>query len=269
MNQMFADLFADDEGGYEPVKLVSPKEGFTPERKLDGAQELDARFETAEFLEAIGARPEDEITQEMAKEAAQKAFHDFAANVPDPVKKTTLANAKTPESVKRIVGMLANYDWQFVDEAHREPKRGIRAGVEVLHEELLALQVIDDVAAQDVKVRRLDRLVDLAPPHLRFARRFLDHELVVRRTAGMGAGAAHQRTFHGQGALLPTEGVLIQQSGGQVEVNRLRSLHAVRFESLPCLRRTHKKMAPNSMTGSPTASKPSMVQMAVGLSQYA
>ena len=116
---MFADLFADDEGGYEPVKLVSPKEGFTPERKLDGAQELDARFETAEFLEAIGARPEDEITQEMAKEAAQKAFHDFAANVPDPVKKTTLANAKTPESVKRIVGMLANYDWQFVDEAHR------------------------------------------------------------------------------------------------------------------------------------------------------
>lgn len=116
---MFADLFADDEGGYEPVKLVSPKEGFTPERKLDGAQELDARFETAEFLDAIGARPEDEITQEMAKEAAQKAFHDFAANVPDPVKKTTLANAKTPESVKRIVGMLANYDWQFVDEAHR------------------------------------------------------------------------------------------------------------------------------------------------------
>lgn len=116
---MFADLFADDEGGYEPVKLVNPKDGFTPERKLDGAQELDARFETAEFLEAIGARPEDEITQEMAKEAAQKAFHDFAANVPDPVKKTTLANAKTPESVKRIVGMLANYDWQFVDEAHR------------------------------------------------------------------------------------------------------------------------------------------------------
>ena len=119
MNQMFADLFADDEGGYEPVKLVSPKEGFTPEKKLDGAQELDARFETAEFLEAIGARPEDEITQEMAKEAAQKAFHDFAANVPDPVKKTTLANAKTPESVKRIVGMLSSYDWQFVEESQR------------------------------------------------------------------------------------------------------------------------------------------------------
>lgn len=120
---MFADLFADDEGetqaGYEPVALKAPKEGFTPAKKLDAAGELDARFETAEFLDAIGAKPEDEITQELGRAAAQKAFHDFAANVPDPVKKQTLADAKTPESVKRIVGMLANYDWQFVDEAHR------------------------------------------------------------------------------------------------------------------------------------------------------
>ena len=116
---MFADLFADDEGGYEPVKLVNPKDGFTPEKKVQPHDELDARLETAEFLEAIGAKPEDEITQELAKEAAQKAFHDFAANVPDPVKKTTLANAKTPESVKRIVGMLSSYDWKFVDEAQR------------------------------------------------------------------------------------------------------------------------------------------------------
>lgn len=119
MNLMFPDLVADDDGLYEPVGLVDPKAGFTPAKKLNPEQELDARFETAEFLEAIGARPEDEITQELAKEAAQKAFVDFSTNVPDPVKKTTLANAKTPESVKRIVGMLANYDWQFVDEAHR------------------------------------------------------------------------------------------------------------------------------------------------------
>lgn len=120
MNQMFPDLFADDdEGGYEPVKLVNPKEGFTPAKKLDATQELDARFETAEFLDAIGAKPEDEITHELAKEAAQKAFAEFSTNVPDPQKKTTLANAKTPESVKRIVGMLSNYDWQFVEESQR------------------------------------------------------------------------------------------------------------------------------------------------------
>lgn len=115
---MFPDLLADDEG-YEPVTLTQPKEGFTPQKKLTPEAELDARFETAEFLEAIGAKPEDEITQELAKEAAQKAFHDFAANVPDPVKKQNLANAKTPESVKKIVGMLSSYDWQFVEESQR------------------------------------------------------------------------------------------------------------------------------------------------------
>ena len=116
---MFPDLLADDEGAYEPVVLVTPKEGFTPQKKLDGPDELDARFETAEFLDAIGAKPEDEITKELAREAATKSFEDFVKNVPDPVKKQNLSNAKTPESVKRIVGMLSSYDWQFVEESQR------------------------------------------------------------------------------------------------------------------------------------------------------
>ena len=116
---MFPDLLADDEGGYEPVKLVNPKEGFTPQKKLDASDELDARFETAEFLDAIGAKPEDEITKELAREAAQKSFEDFVKNVPDPQKKQNLANVKTPEAVKRVVGMLSSYDWQFVEESQR------------------------------------------------------------------------------------------------------------------------------------------------------
>lgn len=119
MNIMFPDLMADDEGGYEPVKLTDPKEGFTPQKKLDASDELDARFETAEFLEAIGAKQEDEITKELAREAAQKSFEDFVKNVPDPAKRTNLANMKTPESVKRVVGMLSSYDWQFVEESQR------------------------------------------------------------------------------------------------------------------------------------------------------
>ena len=116
---MFPDLLADDEGGYEPVKLTNPKEGFTPQKKLDASDELDARFETADFLQAIGAKPEDEITKEIAKEAAQKSFEDFVKNVPDPQKKQNLANMKTPEAVKRVVGMLSSYDWQFVEESQR------------------------------------------------------------------------------------------------------------------------------------------------------
>lgn len=116
---MFPDLLADDEGDFEPVALTTPKEGFTPQKKLQPHEELDARFETAEFLDAIGAKPEDEITKEIAREAAGKAFEDFVKNVPDPVKRENLANMKTPESVKRVVGMLSTYDWQFVEESQK------------------------------------------------------------------------------------------------------------------------------------------------------
>ena len=98
---------------------MNPKEGFTPQKKLDASDELDARFETAEFLDAIGAKPEDEITKEIAREAASKSFEDFVKNVPDPQKKQNLANVKTPEAVKRVVGMLSSYDWQFVEESQR------------------------------------------------------------------------------------------------------------------------------------------------------
>ena len=115
---MFPDLLADDDG-YEPVVLHTPKDGFTLEKKLSPEDELDARFETAEFLEAIGAKPEDEITKELAREAASKSFEDFVKNVPDPVKRDNLKNLKTPESVKRVVGMLSTYDWQFVEESQR------------------------------------------------------------------------------------------------------------------------------------------------------
>ena len=119
MNLMFPDLQADDDGIYEPVGIIDPKKDFTPARKLTPEAELDARFETAEFLEAIGAKPEDEITKELAQEAAAKSFEDFVKNVPDPQKRTNLSNMKTPESVKRVVGMLSTYDWQFVEESQR------------------------------------------------------------------------------------------------------------------------------------------------------
>ena len=135
---------------------------------------------------------------------------------------------------------------QFLDEADRQAVVGIGAGVEILDEQLLALQVRDDVAAQHVEVRGVDRLVDLAPPDLRFARRLLDHELVVRRAAGVRAGAADERPLLREDALLAPDGVLVERRRGQVEMDGLRGLHAVRLESLPHLCRTHKNMTPNS-----------------------
>jgi hypothetical protein len=66
----------------------------------------------------------------------------------------------------------------------------------------------------------------------------------------MRAGSAHQRTFLREQTFLAPNGVLIKQSRGQVEMDRLRSLYSLRLESLPHLCRTHKNLTPNS-TGSP------------------
>ena len=135
---------------------------------------------------------------------------------------------------------------ELMDEANRQAIFRIGARVEVLHEELLALQVVDDVAPEDVEVRKLDWLVDLAPPDLRFARGFLHHELVVRRAAGMRAGPADERPLLREQAFLPANGMLVERSRGQVEMDGFRALHPVCFESLSHLGRTHKNMTPNS-----------------------
>jgi hypothetical protein len=110
---------------------------------------------------------------------------------------------------------------QFMNEADRQAVLLIGAGVQVLHEQFLRLEVIDDVAAQDVVVCGLNRLVDLTPPHVGIAARLLHDELVVGRAAGVSAGAADQRALNGQLPFLTTDGVLVQRRGRQIEMDGL------------------------------------------------
>ena len=98
---------------------------------------------------------------------------------------------------------------KFLDEADRQTVFGIGARIQILNKQLLPLQMRDDVAPQHVKLRRIDRLVDLAPPYLRVARRLLDDELVVGRAAGMRAGAADERAVLGKDAFLATDGMFV------------------------------------------------------------
>jgi len=156
---------------------------------------------------------------------------------------------------------------ELLDEADRQAVFGIGTGIQILDEQFLPLEVRNDVAAQRVELLQVNRLVDLAPPDLRVAGRLLDHELVVRRSTGMRAGAAHQGAVNGQLAFPPANGMLVKRCGGEVEVDRLRGLHAVRLETLPHLGGTHKNMTPNMLflrtVSVVHASKPSMVQMAI------
>ncbi len=99
---------------------------------------------------------------------------------------------------------------ELVNESDRQSILGIRARVKVLDEQLLALQVRDDVLAQQVELRGRNRLVDLAPPDVAFAGGFLDGELVVRRAAGVRAGAANERPFLRKLAFLPANGMFVE-----------------------------------------------------------
>ncbi len=81
----------------------------------------------------------------------------------------------------------------FGDDAHRHAETLIRTRITIEDEDVPILRVGQHLAQHRVKLLRLKGAVDLSPPDLIFGARFLNDELVVRRTAGVTAGAHHQR----------------------------------------------------------------------------
>jgi hypothetical protein len=67
-----------------------------------------------------------------------------------------------------------------VDDPDIEPVVGVRAGVRVTHEELLAIQELDNALPEQGEVFLADRDIDVTPVH-RVPRGLVEHgELVVR-----------------------------------------------------------------------------------------
>jgi len=127
----------------------------------------------------------------------------------------------------------------FLDETHREAICGVGAGVEVLDEEFLLPEVRDQVGAERVVLRGLERLVDLAPPDVSGAGRLVDDELVVRRPAGVGAGAADEGTVGGDHPFTTPDGVLVENCCRKVRVDGLAGPNPKRVQSRIGLYRTH------------------------------
>ena len=84
----------------------------------------------------------------------------------------------------------------------------------------LSVERRDQVCVQRVELRRLHRPVDLAPGDVRLARRLADDELVVRRTAGVLAGAADERPFGGNHAFAASDRLLVQRGRRQIPAAR-------------------------------------------------
>ena len=88
--------------------------------ELDDAQPgevLSAQYKTVQWLEELGVRPDAEIQTEQQTAAARQAFGALTTTATDAEQKEKLIELKTPEAVRHLTGMLAAYDWEFVQQA--------------------------------------------------------------------------------------------------------------------------------------------------------
>ena len=100
---------------FEPA--VTARDGFI---KLDAAapdEVLSAQVSTANLLAELGVEDDDEMVRDQQTTAARKAFGFLTTNADTTEQKTALAQLKTPAAVRHITGMLAAYDWEFIQQA--------------------------------------------------------------------------------------------------------------------------------------------------------
>jgi hypothetical protein len=88
--------------------------------KLDDASPaelLSAQVATADWMEELGIAPDEEVNTHAQTAAAREAFKVVVSGQEDLDTKERLVALKTPEAVRHLTGMLAAYDWEFVEMA--------------------------------------------------------------------------------------------------------------------------------------------------------
>ena len=90
---------------------------FVPMDRTDPADVVDGMAKTVDWLKELGAVDTDTLVNEAQSQAARTAFTNIVTAKPAEMTHTSLANIKTPEAVKHLVGMLSAYDWEFVEQA--------------------------------------------------------------------------------------------------------------------------------------------------------
>ena len=102
---------------FEPE--VTSREGFV---KLDDASPedvLSAQVATEQWLAELGVDDDETVANQQQTQAARKAFNTVTTNADTTEQKASLAELKTPAAVRHLTGMLAAYDWQFIEMAQQ------------------------------------------------------------------------------------------------------------------------------------------------------
>lgn len=105
---------------FEHLVQIDPGDTDPEFVELDDAEPgevLSAQHKTVEWLEELGVRPDDVQDKEQQTAAAREAFGSLTTNADSSDQVANLIQIKTPEAVRHLTGMLAAYDWEFVQQA--------------------------------------------------------------------------------------------------------------------------------------------------------
>lgn len=101
---------------FEPEVIAHPGEA-KPVEKHSPEQVLNAQISTTDWLKTLGAEDTEAIATKAEQQAARQAFNSVVTAALDEQTHHQLAQIKTPEAVRHLVGMLTAYDWEFVQQA--------------------------------------------------------------------------------------------------------------------------------------------------------
>lgn len=122
--------------------VADPHPRFKPLADASAGEVLSAQVATADWLEELGVPSDEEIDNRLQRSAAREAFTEIVVEpeATDDSQKLALAQVKTPEAVRHLVGMLSAYDWEFVEQA--KELRGY-----------VVAQILEETKHPDAKVR--------------------------------------------------------------------------------------------------------------------
>ena len=102
---------------FEPEVFYNTPQTVLDTDEVAPAAALDAKIKTKDWLAELGAVDSDAVATDLDTQAARTAFANLVTSSPDAASHTAIAQIKTPEAVRHIVGMLTAYDWEFVQQA--------------------------------------------------------------------------------------------------------------------------------------------------------
>lgn len=102
---------------FEPAVFEYTSKTVQDPAKVSSVGVLDAKIQTKDWMQALGAVDSDALVNEIDTKSAREAFANIVSASPEEITHTALAHVKTPAAVQHLVGMLTAYDWEFVHQA--------------------------------------------------------------------------------------------------------------------------------------------------------